>query len=514
MKVKSLQIKFTTFLLLTLLFTASITAISLSTNTNEATNESKVYWTNLANNAWNYFQPGAGVIAETGLAGADIGFPYFTDWDAGFYLQAIMDAEKIGIINRTGIWGADDRIDKVLIFLEKRPLMPDGTPYLWYSAQNYQNFGNDPTVAADTGKLLVALKNLKNYDSSLTSRIDYIVYNRTNLEPKKIIADYLLDEMKSGVREPNIYDYYVTLGFAGFWPVRFSAKANGILDFILSLEEIQYNGIVLPKAKISCDPLLMCIFELEKNDDRLLDLTRQVYYAHEVKYNLTGKYVAFSEGSTGLSHISSAYEWVVMPDGRMWVVQYISQTDDEKNREVDMAPIIFLKAAVGLLAIYNTTFAQNMVNYLISQLPPPVKGYNQGVDENGRVLTDNNMGVSNGLIVTAARFAIEKIEKKSDPAPSPSAPSGVSDGSPAALNPSQNSNGDNSSPVTEPTLKPTAPTNSPSDPSFLPEDTPREGLPEEYYMIAASVITIISISVTGALLYKRKTRRNSIKSQS
>ena len=37
------------------------------------------YWLSLANNAWNYYQPGVGVDSTTGLHGAGLGYPYFTD---------------------------------------------------------------------------------------------------------------------------------------------------------------------------------------------------------------------------------------------------------------------------------------------------------------------------------------------------------------------------------------------------------------------------------------------------
>lgn len=494
-----------------LLALGSLAGLAVTADENDY---STAYWLILAKNAWNYFQPGVGVVAETGLAGADIGYPYFTDWDAGFYLQAVMDAEKIGVINRTGAWGADERIDKILIFLENRPLMPDGLPYLWYSAQNYQNLGVESTVASDTGKLLVALSNLKAYNSSLSERINNIIYNRTNFEPRKKSVDVLLGETQSGIRRPNIYDYYVTLGFAAFWPERFASKAKGTLDFIVALNKTEYNGIVLPKAKITSDPLLMCIFEFEQNDERLLDLSRQVYLAHEARYNSTGRYVAFSEGSTGLSEVPCAYEWVVMPDGRMWVIEIISQ-DDSINQEVTMAPVIFLKPAVGYLAAYNTPFTRDMVDYLVSQLPYPASGYNQGVDENGRILMSNNMGVSNGFIVTAARYALENDVHIPDPSPVPtptnSPSSNTNSQNPASTsNPSQSTKDNKPSSASAHTPKPSMDDfkiNHTYPPPYVPSDdgtkqysnTP---LSTEYFLIAAASMAVIVV-LTG-IIKKRK----------
>ncbi len=91
------------------------------------------YWMNLAKTAWNYFQPGNGVYYATGLHYADLDYPYFTDWDLGAYIQAIIDADKLGLTSPVG-WDTNSRLNKVLTFLENRPLMPERQPYAWYSA--------------------------------------------------------------------------------------------------------------------------------------------------------------------------------------------------------------------------------------------------------------------------------------------------------------------------------------------------------------------------------------------
>ena len=80
------------------------------------------YWLRLANNAWKYFQPGVGVDSTTGLHSAGLGYPYFTDWDLGVYIQAIIDANQLGILSSSGIWGADSRISLIMNFLQTRQL--------------------------------------------------------------------------------------------------------------------------------------------------------------------------------------------------------------------------------------------------------------------------------------------------------------------------------------------------------------------------------------------------------
>ena len=66
-------------------------------------------WKTVAANAWQYFQPGNGVDRSTGLPKASLFFPYFTDWDLGVYIQAIIDANKTGLIGYDGDWGLNSQ---------------------------------------------------------------------------------------------------------------------------------------------------------------------------------------------------------------------------------------------------------------------------------------------------------------------------------------------------------------------------------------------------------------------
>lgn len=355
----------------------------------------RVYWRGLAENAWEYFQPGKGVDAATGLHGACIDWPYFTDWDLGLYIQTIIDAEKLGMLSRDGVWGADARLEKLLTFLEGRELTVDGLPYWWYESRTGRKWGDGAPDVVDTGKLLVALQNLRLYRPDLAGRINHVVYNRTNYEPMWQAIDVMAGST-------SIYGYYVASGFAGFWPERFSSVAEAILNNMVSAPKVETYGVKLPISDILCEPLLYSVFEL-KPDARLQELAKQVYLAHEARYNTTGKYVAFSEGNTALNEPSYVYEWVVLLDGRTWVV------NDQTASAVQIAPIIYFKVAVGFLATYNTEFARNMFGYLVSHIPAPTSGYMDGIDENGRLaarVTDK----TNGLIISAARYAIENSD--------------------------------------------------------------------------------------------------------
>jgi hypothetical protein len=216
------------------------------------------YWLRLANNAWKYYQPGVGVDSTTGLHSASLGYSYFTDWDLGVYIQAIIDASKLGILSNTGSWGADSRLSKIVSFLQTRQLSSNGLPYLWYQSATGNPQVTEVQNAADAGQLLVVLNNLKVFRPDLAVAINNIVYNRTNYAPLEQAVDALTNSK-------NVYDYYVASGFAGFWPSRFSDLASSILNNIVSAPTVSTYGVTLPSSKLMCEPLFLSIFNLSPN---------------------------------------------------------------------------------------------------------------------------------------------------------------------------------------------------------------------------------------------------------
>ena len=367
------------------------------------------YWLRLANNAWNYFQPGVGVDSSTGLHSAGLGYPYFTDWDLGVYIQAIIDANQLGILSNSGTWGADARFNHILTFLQSRQLSTNGLPYVWYQAANGNPYVTDEQNAADAGQLLVALNNLRVFRPDLADTINNIVLNRTNYEPLEQAVDVLANSK-------NLYDYYVASGFASFWPSRFSTLASSILNNIVSAPTVSTYGVTLPSAKLTGEPLLLSIFNLAPNA-KLNGLANQVYSAQQARYTATGKFVAFSEGNTGLDNPSYVYEWVVKDDGSTWSIDDISQVP------VAISPMIYFKIAVGMLAVNDTSFTENMVSYIESRLPNPSNGYSDGIDESGRVDT-SNIDKTDGMIIGAALYAINNLPN-TNPSPTtvPNGPS-------------------------------------------------------------------------------------------
>jgi hypothetical protein len=376
-------------------------------------------WRAVAANAWQYFQPGVGVDSNTGLpyAGGATGFHYFTDWDLGVYIQSVIDAQNLNLTTTDGAWGSSTRLEKVVSFLETRDLNNYSYPFWFYDATNGTDYhalsdtANDTADVVDTGRLFVALNNLRNYDANLTSRINNIVYNNNVVDNNKIVnitngqgnrSDYaaLVPIIASGAGSNSIYAYYLDSGFASFWP-QLASVPGKILGNIVNSGNVTspYGNVSLPNAAITGDPLLCSVFELNNHDSRLLALSKQVYLAHEAYYNAIRQYAAFSEGNSPNGFV---WEWVATGSNDTWKI-----TQSGSSSYVDMKPVVYNKVAFSFLALYNTTFARNMVVYLEQSLPTPTNGYSDGADNSGNLVSQVGSN-TNGLILDAATYAIQK----------------------------------------------------------------------------------------------------------
>ena len=159
-----------------------------------------------------------------------------------------------------------------------------------------------PKSLGTLGTYLISLKNIQDFygsSSSFATRINNIVYVRTNYEPEAQVAATLVAN-----NFPNdVYHYYLALGFASFFDNRpwsdgfianYTAEAKTILNNILILLRFPcgchpYGGVTLPKADILCEPLLLAIFSQHQPDPALLSFSKQVYLVQEARYNATSK---------------------------------------------------------------------------------------------------------------------------------------------------------------------------------------------------------------------------------
>ena len=352
-------------------------------------------WIELAKIAWRYFEPGVGVDKNTGLHKASLYWSGGSDWDLGGYLITILYAEMIGLIKKEGEWGADKRIEKVLDFLEKRELTWDGIAYWGYDT-NGKPLGVARTNPSDSGRLLIALYMIKKYKPYFSSRIDYIVYKKHNY--KKIAMDNEAWKTTS-----DFYAYYVAHGFKFFGFDNCTPVANALneINSMKNREKVNVYGIELPKADITIEPILHIIFELEPNEE-IMDYAYKIYLTQELRYNNTKKYTAWSEGNAQKSGVSYVYEWIVLRDGSTWRIT-----------PKQITPITYIKAAIGLHALFNTNYTKNMIDYILKkfELLDLGSGFYEGVDDAGEIVLER-IDKTNTLIIEAAYYAIKKITEK------------------------------------------------------------------------------------------------------
>ena len=361
-------------------------------------------WLEWAKIAWSYFDPGVGVNPDTGLSRASRYWSFTTDWDLGGYIIAIILAERMGILPIEGDWGAEDRLEKVLHFLETRKLTPYGIPAWCYSTENGEPRKGGSTNVSDFGRLLIALYILKRYRPNLADRIDAIVH-RVNYA--RLAEDPAAWRSTSG-----FYKYYVAHGFKFFgfdkyYPVK---KALEAFEEIKNGRHISVYGVSLPVTEVTSEPILHTVFELNPGED-FMDYAHRVYLAQESRYKSTGMLTAWSEGNTGLPDPSYIYEWIVTPRGKTWVITPKQTT-----------PIIFTRAAFGLHAIYNTPYTRSLVKYVEEKTDLrnnvrlkrslPSKGFLEGVRENGEVVLEL-IANTQVMIIEAAYYALKERVKSS-----------------------------------------------------------------------------------------------------
>lgn len=338
-------------------------------------------WLEWARIAWEYFEPGIGVNPSTGLHYATSGWHRFTDWDLGVYIQAVIDAEKLGILARDDTWGANYRLEKVLSFLESRQLSADGLPYAQYSADSGSvpgDIGGGTSTPSDSGKLLLALDDLRAYRPDLTTRINSLV-GRHNFQ-KFADGKYFSDS--------DIYPWYVAQGYSAFG---YSTPQLGAVESLGNGSFVDVYGLSLPKAWVTSEPLVSAILE-NRSGGLYRTYADRVFTAQQRRYEATGKLTAFSEGSY-LAPQYYVYEWIVTTYGETWVVY--------ANGKIDTVPLAYSKIAFAFHAIYDNQYTSVLVN----ELSPihSTQGFYEGRTEEGarlEILSDK----TNGMILAAARY--------------------------------------------------------------------------------------------------------------
>jgi hypothetical protein len=348
---------------------------STGTNSGSAT-LSNAEWVSYSKIAWSFFAPGVGVSPSTGLIYASPYWHEFTDWDLAGYIQAILSAQKLGLISADGTWGEDYRLSLVLNFLDTRSLNSQRLWYQFYDSDT-GTVSTDGLSAAggvsDGGPMLIALYDIMQTHPQFTSEVKDAV-NRVNYAS--------LISQGFGI---SPYGYYAKLGF-DLWG--------------FNTGPVSYSPGYASGTMVVAEPIMLAILE-HASDSFFNQAGEQVYSAQFTAYNSTGKLYALSEGQYP-PYLNSAtpyvYEYIQVPSGTS------TQTVTWQGQVVNSSPENFVKIAFAFLAIYKSSYGLSLVNSLGKFSTSD--GFDEGVlSQTGQVfsaVSDN----TNIMIMLACAYAV------------------------------------------------------------------------------------------------------------
>jgi hypothetical protein len=372
-------------------------------------------WSSWAATAWAYYTPGVGVIASTGLHKANLGWSCFTDWDLGTYIYSIILARKLNLISDSSVldsWQFGDRINKVLTFLEKRPLGSSSglaIPYWAYKSDAMNPFQACSTAftdPADSGRLLTALYALEIFTgptSTYSLRVNAIyalTKDSYNSMATKLGSDY--------------YGYMAAEGFAAPFGANGGTDESAVFSVIDNYPAtgsfVPVYGQSLPTMRTLSEPFIHAILEpslVHELSPRFLDFADRTYRAQYGRFSGTGKLTAWSEGGSAYGFI---YEWIVYtpnpnsPDQpQTWVIQASTGSILDQSTH---PPLAYAKVAFAYLAIYGeNAYTLALVNAAKS-LANPSQGFSDANLEDGTIPNYGYSDKTNELVLAAASYAL------------------------------------------------------------------------------------------------------------
>ena len=318
-------------------------------------------WMDLGKTAWTYFLPGIGVNPTSGLHMSNLDFPCFTDWDLAGYIISIIFATQLGLIQKLGIWGFNYRIQAVLVFLLKRPVMQTpypNIPYQFYSSMNSTGYqpcrlvtpSDRPTSISDQGRLLAALHLVETYAGNPTFSNDVA----NIIARSSIMYDNFARFCCNGA---DYYEYLMGEGFRAFgYDVGAFSAINNYTGPFYSL-----NGQSLPEINTQAEPLNLEILT-GKPSLRFLDFANRVYLVQQAQWNSTRAVIARSEGTYAPTP-AYAYEWILDDYSGTWQPWELRSADEGILTGSQYPILAYTKTAFSYLAIYGpNAYTEALVN--------------------------------------------------------------------------------------------------------------------------------------------------------
>jgi hypothetical protein len=359
--------------------TATSATTTLTTSQSQINSSWDEQWINYSNIAWQYFTPGFGVDATTGINYASQYYTQLSDWDLAGYINAVLAAQELGIIPENGTWGAYYRLNLIFDFLQNRPLTSNHLTYQFYDATTGLNSKSNRNVGNpfDEGRLLIALYDTELLNPSFASRISQII-GRVNYA-------YFGQRLVSA----GIYPDYCSQGYR-LWNISTRVPA-------LNASNVANGSYVVS------EPVVLAMLE-GVNDSYITQTSKEMYGGMYSFYNTTLIPLALGEGGypyqQGLVYsYPYVYEGIEIPNGTSYNVVEANGT------AINVSPISFTKTSFALYSIYPSTFSQTLVNDVGVPLAT-THGFSEGYIIDGHQIISQTDGNANNMIMEAAVYAV------------------------------------------------------------------------------------------------------------
>lgn len=356
--------------------------------------------------AWRYFENNT--IPETGLVNSVNNFHASTIWDTGSFLNGMIAAHRLGIIDRAEF---DQRLDKALTSLSTIPLYEDALPNKSYHTQTLQmiDYNGKPSAtgigwsAIDVARILVPFQailwNYPEHKAKIEAVLDRWQFDRMLLDGV-MMGSVLEEGIAEIVQEGRIgYEEYgakalILWGFDAF-------NAYRTDDFI---EWQQVEDIPVPDDRrtferyhagvyITNEPFMLDGLEFGF-DSRSKNFAWQLLKAQERRFQRTGIPTAVSEG-----HINGAPYFVyynVLGNNEPWAaITHEGEHYPDKR-------FVSAKAAFSLSALFDTSYTDVILKEILP-LNDPEKGWYAGKYENGETNTAIDAN-TNGIILESLHY--------------------------------------------------------------------------------------------------------------
>ncbi len=353
--------------------------------------------------AWRYFEQN--MHPETGLPGSVDRFFGVTAWEIGSFLNALVSAERLGLITRERF---DDHIRRALGSIAKLPLYKGSLPNKSYDVRTLAmtDYNGQPTdqgigwSALDLGRLLIALEIVREGYPEHADAISGIK-NRWKLE-HLLGAGVLVGqgaEQPEPVQEGRLgYEEYAAKGL-----VRLGLDAYRALEVADTAQFTDVIGVPVPvdgrgpdqfdaDVCTTSDPYVLEGLELGF-DARSRAFAWAVLRAQEGRARASGIPTAVSEG-----HVPTEPFFVygcVIGNGVPWAVL------SPQGERFDELRFLDTKSVFGWSALFPTAYTESLLPEVFP-LNDPKRGWFTGRFEsnreaNGAITTNTNAVVLESL---------------------------------------------------------------------------------------------------------------------